>query len=75
MDSQWGFFQSFGDHVGFDLVTFRWLRNNKFSASLYKNNYKDLYDKMLYDNEKSKNRDQARERVLNKFIEIYNEQS
>jgi len=73
MDSQWGFFQSFADSVDYDLVSFRW--HNKISAMIYENNYKGLFDKDVYTNDKSKNRNQARERIMNKFIEIYNEKS
>ena len=70
-DTFWGNLQSFGDSVGYDLIVFRW--HNKFTAMIYENNYRGLFDKEIWKNDKSKKRDQARERVITKFIEIYNE--
>lgn len=71
MDSQWGFFQTFADSVGYDLVVFRW--QNKFSASVYKINYHGLFDKCIWQNDKSKKRDQARIKCMDNFIRIYND--
>lgn len=71
LDEQWGVYQSFADSVDFDLVTFRW--HNKFSASVYENNYKGLFDQMVWSNDKSKQREQARTKTIENFIRIYNE--
>lgn len=71
VDSLWGNLQSFADTVDYDLVVFRW--QNKFSASVYENNYKGLFDKEIWQNQKSKQREQARIKVIENFTRIYNE--
>jgi len=71
LDTLWGNLTGFADEHDMDLVSFRW--QNKYSASIYENNYKGLFDKMIWNNDKSKTMGQARTRGITKFIEVYND--